>query len=151
MRCLLLAALLLSGCGWQEAHEARTQLLGRNIAAVTQCASLPDSTQMLDDHTAIREWSYHDSAPALSVALAFVGSVSVGGGAACKMDLSFRRDGIITAVNFPGCTSTLLRGPYAAAGNIVGECLGYPGNAVPGAGWDAFSGLSVGAKAGGKP
>lgn len=138
----LLALLTLSACGAFDTRQARVDLNGKPIEAIIQCAGWPDKLERLDDNLGLAEWQYKDSAPALSVGLALVGSVTIGGGAQCNMVVTFTKDGTVTSPRFPQCTSTIVRGPDAASTTLAGECLSHIGPAKSPAGYDAVTVLA---------
>jgi hypothetical protein len=125
---LLPVALLLAGCSAVSVHQASDPfgsdtLIGHNIRDVELCASKPDSLWLIGPDDAQAEWSFKGTSPSFSLSAPLIGAVSIGSPPSCKMDLTFIRDGTVTGVSFPQCTSTLFGGPYAAAGTLVGNCL----------------------------
>ncbi len=127
----LLALLCLASCGYRAAQDMRNPqypngLIGRTILDARLCAGEPDKTTVLADDLAQAEWDYKDSAPALSLSLVLLGTLSVGGGAQCSLVVFYHKDGKIDHLAFPHCTGTLIRGPEAAASTLVEECRSHP-------------------------
>jgi hypothetical protein len=54
------------------------------------------------------------------------------------MAATFIRDGTVVDISFPGCTTSMIGGPYADAAPIVGECLRHPNDISLPIGYDAM-------------
>jgi len=142
MRCLLLAVLLLSGCGLAATHEARSPsgvLIGGNVVDLVDCAGMPDKTQQTESDQMAMQWSVSSNTPAFQATLALVGSIQIGDAGSCKMVATVLRDGTVADVAFPGATASLTGGPYASCEQIVGECLLHPDSTGLPKGYDAIA------------
>jgi hypothetical protein len=148
MRPVILAlALVASACSYYDAEQMRNPLsanglIGRSIVDAKMCMGLPDPAgrEKLSDDLGQAEWSYKDVAPALAFSVPLAGSLAIGGGSACKMDVEFlRMGGTIVDLTFPQCNGTLFGGPYAGAHTLVKECEAHPGNVSLPKNYDSFA------------
>lgn len=132
---ILLAALLLAGCGSQQALRARAWAAGRDIAELEACMGVPAHTDALGNGDRIAQWDYTEPATqttlpladlallplALPISLAGAGSVAINGSGSCHA-IATVRDGHVTGLRYSGDNGGV-SGRDAVCAPIVRECL----------------------------
>jgi hypothetical protein len=111
----LLPLMLLSGCRLYSTHEARdpggaNTLIGHSVVDVISCAGVPDARQQVTSDIGVPQWAFKSNDRAFKLMVPVLGSVQLRSAPQCKMTITFIRDGTVTDVAFPGCTSSLLGG-----------------------------------------
>lgn len=133
--------LLLSGCGAMssiQARDPRGVLIGHNVVDLLDCAGIQDAKQQIAPDVGILQWSFKSNDPQIKATIAVIGTISLGSAPQCKMAATFLRDGTVVDISFPGCTTSMIGGPYADAAPIVGECLRHPNAISLPPGYDAM-------------
>lgn len=133
-RLLGTLVLALAGCDLASTSDSRDPygaFIGMTVPDLLSCAGVPDHVQRTGPDTAIAQWAYSSSDPALKLTLLLFGSVEVGGAESCKMVATILRDGTVVDVAFPGSRATLMAGPYAGCSVLTSECLNHPSSTGP--------------------
>lgn len=141
----LFPILLLTSCGLAATHEARDplgshSLIGANVTDLLSCAGVPDKTVKLTDEVLLMQWqTVVNTKPAFTLTVPIIATLELGNAGSCKMTADVLREGIVADVDFPGATSSIWEGPYAACSDLVKECVLHRGTTNLPAHYDAFA------------
>lgn len=138
------AILLLSGCGYYDAREARdplgrSSLIGQTLPDILSAMGKPDSVLQTGPDTAIMQYTRKDTSTGVKASLSLLGSIQIGGGGGCDAVLTILREGIVADAKFTKAFSNSLFSPLdESCGPLVAEALRHPNSTGLPRGYDAF-------------